>query len=65
MIILKVTHNRGITLFLEDAFFEKPYGGDLKFLQAVAPMQIPHFRKLFYPSASFSFPVPCFRENKG
>ena len=26
-IILKVTKNHGFTLFLEDAFFEKPEGG--------------------------------------
>ena len=28
-------------------------------------MQIPHFRRPFYPSVWFSFPVPHFRENEG
>ena len=28
------------------------------FLQRVAPMKIPHFRGLFYPSVWFNFPMP-------
>ena len=37
----------------------------VKILQAVVRMQIPHFRRPFYPSVWFSFPVPHFRENEG
>ena len=29
MIILKVTKNQGLTLSLEDTFFEKPQGGQI------------------------------------
>ena len=36
-----------------------------KFLQGVAPIWIPHFRRPFSPSVRFNFPVLHFRENGG